>query len=96
METNELKPMPKNSEVIKGDNHNVCKRAKKPTAPSAAARAAACIEDVCEHRLNMKYMEEEHKLQMELLRTKIEQAKVKMEVQKSSLATLKDSPKIFL
>ncbi|GFW86521.1 myb_DNA-bind_5 domain-containing protein [Trichonephila clavipes] len=48
------------------------KRAKTPTAPSAAARAAACIEE--EHRMKIKYMEmdeerknEEHQLRMEQL-----------------------------
>ncbi|GFR11207.1 myb_DNA-bind_5 domain-containing protein [Trichonephila clavata] len=63
------------------------KRGKKATAPSAAARAAACIED--EHRLNIKHMEEEHKLRMELLRAQIE-------VQNSLLATLKDKHTIIL
>ncbi|GFQ97075.1 myb_DNA-bind_5 domain-containing protein [Trichonephila clavata] len=67
---------------------------KKPTAPSAAARAATCIED--EHRLNTKHMEEEHKLRLELLRAQIEETKAKTEVQKSLLATLKDNPTIIL
>ncbi|GFW13310.1 hypothetical protein TNCV_3767271 [Trichonephila clavipes] len=58
--------------ATEGDISYVRKRAKTPTAPSAAARAAACIEE--EHRMKIKYMEmdeerkkEEHQLRMEQL-----------------------------
>ncbi|GFQ95549.1 hypothetical protein TNCT_664831 [Trichonephila clavata] len=84
------KPTAKMARSLKDTFTMFCKSGKKPTAPSAAA----CIEE--EHRLKIKHMEEEHKLRMELLRAKIKQTKAKTEVQKSLLATLKDSPKIFL
>ncbi|GFQ74474.1 myb_DNA-bind_5 domain-containing protein [Trichonephila clavata] len=64
------KPTPKIVRPLKETLSMFRKRGKKATAPSAAARAAACIED--EHRLNIKHMEEEHKLRMELLRAQIE------------------------
>ncbi|GFR23539.1 myb_DNA-bind_5 domain-containing protein [Trichonephila clavata] len=64
------KPTPKIERPLKETLSMFRKRGKKATAPSAAARAAACIED--EHRLNIKHMEEEHKLRMELLRAQIE------------------------
>ncbi|GFR16123.1 myb_DNA-bind_5 domain-containing protein [Trichonephila clavata] len=81
------KPTPKIVRPLKETLSMFRKRGKKATAPSAAARAAACIED--EHRLNIKHMEEEHKLRMELLRAQIE-------VQNSLLATLKDKHTIIL
>ncbi|GFR07755.1 myb_DNA-bind_5 domain-containing protein [Trichonephila clavata] len=81
------KPTPKIERPLKETLSMFRKRGKKATAPSAAAKAAACIED--EHRLNIKHMEEEHKLRMELLRAQIE-------VQNSLLATLKDNHTIIL
>ncbi|GFQ81845.1 myb_DNA-bind_5 domain-containing protein [Trichonephila clavata] len=81
------KPTPKIERPLKETLSMFRKRGKKATAPSAAARAAACIEH--EHRLNIKHMEEEHKLRMELLRAQIE-------VQNSLLATLKDNHTIIL
>ncbi|GFR28421.1 myb_DNA-bind_5 domain-containing protein [Trichonephila clavata] len=81
------KPTPKIERPLKETLSMFRKRGKKATAPSAAARAAACIED--EHGLNIKHMEEEHKLRMELLRAQIE-------VQNSLLATLKDNHTIIL
>ncbi|GFR22707.1 myb_DNA-bind_5 domain-containing protein [Trichonephila clavata] len=81
------KPTPKIERPLKETLSMFRKRGKKATAPSAAARVAACIED--EHRLNIKHMEEEHKLRMELLRAQIE-------VQNSLLATLKDNHTIIL
>ncbi|GFX42047.1 hypothetical protein TNCV_353541 [Trichonephila clavipes] len=77
------------------------KRAKTTTAPSAAIRAATCIEE--EHRMKIKYMEmdeerenEEHQLRMEQLRIKIAHAKEKIKAQKILVTTLKGSPKIYL
>ncbi|GFQ85611.1 hypothetical protein TNCT_476861 [Trichonephila clavata] len=85
-----LKPTPKIARSLKDTLTMFSKCDKQPTAPTAVA----CIEE--EHRLNIKHMEEGHKLRIELLRAKIEQTKAKTEVHKSLLATLKDSPKIFL
>ncbi|GFX24181.1 hypothetical protein TNCV_2436741 [Trichonephila clavipes] len=69
MDMNDLKPTPKIARPLKETLAMFRKRAKTPTAPSAAARAAACIE---EHRMKIKYMEmdeerknEEHQLRME-------------------------------
>ncbi|GFQ79667.1 hypothetical protein TNCT_52661 [Trichonephila clavata] len=84
------KPTPKIARSLKDALTKFSKCDKQPTAPTAVAY----IEE--EHKLNIKHMEEEHKLRMELLRAKIEQTKAKTEVHKSLLATLKDSPKIFL
>ncbi|GFU66912.1 hypothetical protein TNCV_749621 [Trichonephila clavipes] len=68
---NDLKPTPKIARPLKETLAMFRKRAKTPTASSAAARAAACIE---EHRMKIKYMEmdeerknEEHQLRMEQL-----------------------------
>ncbi|GFT27291.1 uncharacterized protein TNCV_5140751 [Trichonephila clavipes] len=72
MDMNDLKPTPKIARPLKETLAMFRKRAKTPTAPSAAARAAACIEE--EHRMKIKYMEmdeerknEEHQLRMEQL-----------------------------
>ncbi|GFT14026.1 myb_DNA-bind_5 domain-containing protein [Trichonephila clavipes] len=72
MDMNDLKPTPKIARPLKETLAMFRKRAKTPTAPSAAARAAACIEE--EHRMKIKYMEmdeerknEEHQLWMEQL-----------------------------
>ncbi|GFX46426.1 hypothetical protein TNCV_238881 [Trichonephila clavipes] len=54
MDMNDLKPTPKIARPLKETLAMFRKRAKTPTAPSAAARAAACIE---EHRMKIKYME---------------------------------------
>ncbi|GFT51534.1 uncharacterized protein TNCV_4218961 [Trichonephila clavipes] len=101
MDMNDLKPTPKIARPLKETLAMFRKRAKTPTAPSAAARAAACIEE--EHRMKIKYMEmdeerknEEHQLRMELLRIKIVHAKEKIEAQKILVTTLKGSPKIYL
>ncbi|GFX31811.1 hypothetical protein TNCV_171441 [Trichonephila clavipes] len=100
MDMNDLKPTPKIARPLKETLAIFRKRAKTPTATSAAARAAACIE---EHRMKIKYMKmdeerknEEHKLRMELLRIKIAHAKEKIEAQKILVTTLKGSPKIYL
>ncbi|GFV89551.1 hypothetical protein TNCV_5016691 [Trichonephila clavipes] len=55
MDMNDLKPTPKIARPLKETLAMFRKRAKTPTAPSAAARAAACIEE--EHRMKIKYME---------------------------------------
>ncbi|GFX53580.1 uncharacterized protein TNCV_2326951 [Trichonephila clavipes] len=67
IDMNDLKPTPKIARPLKETLGMFRKRAKTPTAPSAAARAAACIEE--EHRMKIKYMEmdeerknEEHQL----------------------------------
>ncbi|GFS54983.1 hypothetical protein TNCV_2440841 [Trichonephila clavipes] len=100
MDMNDLKPTPKIARPLKETLAMFRKRAKTPTAPSAAARAAACIE---EHRMKIKYMEmdeerknEEHQLRMEQLRIKIAHAKEKIKAQKILVTTLKGSPKIYL
>ncbi|GFW33339.1 integrase catalytic domain-containing protein [Trichonephila clavipes] len=69
MDMNDLKPTPKIARPLKETLAMFRKRAKTPTAPSAAARAAACI--VEEHRMKIKYMEmneerknEEHQEQL--------------------------------
>ncbi|GFX66207.1 hypothetical protein TNCV_341821 [Trichonephila clavipes] len=101
MDMNYLKPTPpKIARPLKETLAMFRKCAKTPTAPSAAARAAACIE---EHRMKIKYMEmdeerknEEHQLRMEQLRIKIAHAKEKIEAQKILVTTLKGSPKIYL
>ncbi|GFT16557.1 DUF1758 domain-containing protein [Trichonephila clavipes] len=54
MDMNDLKPTPKIARPLKETLAMFRKRAKTPTAPSAAARAAAYIE---EHRMKIKYME---------------------------------------
>ncbi|GFW15558.1 hypothetical protein TNCV_4656981 [Trichonephila clavipes] len=53
MDMNDLKPTPKIARPLKETLAMFRKRAKTPTAPSAAARAAVCIE---EHRMKIKYM----------------------------------------
>ncbi|GFX83871.1 hypothetical protein TNCV_2546621 [Trichonephila clavipes] len=53
MDMNDLKPTPKIVRPLKETLAMFRKRAKTPTAPSAAARAAACIEE--EHRMKIKY-----------------------------------------
>ncbi|GFU91951.1 hypothetical protein TNCV_3765761 [Trichonephila clavipes] len=101
MDMNDLKPTPKIARPLKETLAMFRKRAKTPTAPSAAARAAACIEE--EHRMKIKYMEmdeerknEKHQLRMELLRIKIAHAKEKIKAQKILVTTLKGSPKVYL
>ncbi|GFY70107.1 myb_DNA-bind_5 domain-containing protein [Trichonephila inaurata madagascariensis] len=98
---NDLNPTPKKAMPLKETLEMFRKSVKTPTAPSAAAKAAACIEE--EHRIKIRYMEmdeerknEEHKLRMELLMIKIALAKEKMEAQKILITTLKGSPKIYL
>ncbi|GFX52817.1 hypothetical protein TNCV_3720071 [Trichonephila clavipes] len=101
MDMNDLKPTPKIARPLKETLAMFRKCAQTPTSPSAAARAAACIEE--EHRMKIKYMEmdeerknEEHQLRMEQLRIKIAHAKEKIEAQKILVTTLKGSPKIYL
>ncbi|GFT69923.1 myb_DNA-bind_5 domain-containing protein [Trichonephila clavipes] len=53
MDMNDLKPTPKIARPLKETLAMFRKHAKTPTAPSAAARAAACIEE--EHRMEIKY-----------------------------------------
>ncbi|GFW05156.1 hypothetical protein TNCV_2904461 [Trichonephila clavipes] len=55
MDTNDLKPTPKIARPLKETLAMFRKRAKTPTAPSAAARAAACIEEE-QHRMKIKYI----------------------------------------
>ncbi|GFU71715.1 myb_DNA-bind_5 domain-containing protein [Trichonephila clavipes] len=85
------------------------KRAKTPTAPSAAARAAACIEE--EHRMKIKYMEmdeerknEEHQLRMEQLSNNMkmdeehklrnEEHKLRMELLRIKIAHAKEKMEV--
>ncbi|GFX47477.1 uncharacterized protein TNCV_618361 [Trichonephila clavipes] len=100
IDMNDLKQTPKIARPLKETLAMFRKRAKT-TAPFAAARAAACIEE--EHRMKIKYMEmdeerknEEHQLRMEQLRIKIAHAKEKIKAQKILVTTLKGSPKIYL
>ncbi|GFX60498.1 hypothetical protein TNCV_1182171 [Trichonephila clavipes] len=51
MDMNDLKPTPKIARPLKETLAMFRKRAKTPTAPFAAARAAACME---EHRMKIK------------------------------------------
>ncbi|GFX92531.1 zinc finger MYM-type protein 1-like [Trichonephila clavipes] len=98
MDMNDLKPTPKIARPLKETLAMFRKRAKTPTAPSAAARAAACIE---EHRMKIKYMEmdeerknEEHQLRMEQLSNNIkmneerknEEHKLRMELLRIKIA----------
>ncbi|GFS71091.1 myb_DNA-bind_5 domain-containing protein [Nephila pilipes] len=83
------------------------KPTSEPTAPSAAARAAACIE--VEHLQTMKYMEreeirkekraeaenKEHELRMELLREQIKLTKTKTKFHEKLVSTLEENPKLF-
>ncbi|GFU37140.1 myb_DNA-bind_5 domain-containing protein [Trichonephila clavipes] len=62
MDMNDLKPTPKIARPLKETLAMFRKRAKTPTAPSAAARAAACIEE--EHRMKIKYMEMDEERKM--------------------------------
>ncbi|GFW46994.1 myb_DNA-bind_5 domain-containing protein [Trichonephila clavipes] len=102
MDMNDLKPTPKIARPLKETLAMFRKRAKTPTAPSAAARAAACIE---EHRMKIKYMEmdeerknEEHQLRMEQLSNnmkmdeerKNEEHKLRMELLRIKIAHAKE------
>ncbi|GFU04475.1 myb_DNA-bind_5 domain-containing protein [Trichonephila clavipes] len=102
MDMNDLKPTPKIARPLKKTLAMFRKRAKTPTAPSAAARAAACIE---EHRMKIKYMEmdeerknEEHQLWMEQLSNnmkmdeerKNEEHKLRMELLRIKIAHAKE------
>ncbi|GFV84921.1 hypothetical protein TNCV_4299031 [Trichonephila clavipes] len=53
MDMNDLKPTPKIARPLKETLAMFRKRAKTPTAPSTAARAASCIEE--EYRMKIKY-----------------------------------------
>ncbi|GFT32789.1 myb_DNA-bind_5 domain-containing protein [Trichonephila clavipes] len=102
MDLNDLKPTPKIVRPLKETLAMFRKRAKTPTVPSAAARAAACIE---EHRMKIKYMEmdeerknEEHQLRMEQLSNnmkmdeerKNEEHKLRMELLRIKIAHAKE------
>ncbi|GFS68833.1 hypothetical protein TNCV_409151 [Trichonephila clavipes] len=103
MDMNDLKPTPKIARPLKETLAMFRKHAKTPTAPSAAARAAACIEE--EHRMKIKYMEmdeerknEEHQLWMEQLSNnmemdeerKNEEHKLRMELLRIKIAHAKE------
>ncbi|GFX44413.1 myb_DNA-bind_5 domain-containing protein [Trichonephila clavipes] len=106
MDMNDLKPMPKIARPLKETLAMFRKRAKTTTAPSAAARAATCIEE--EHRMKIKYMEmdeerknEEHQLRMEQLSNnmkmdeerKNEEHKLQTELLKIKIAHAKEKIK---
>ncbi|GFY67046.1 hypothetical protein TNIN_232391 [Trichonephila inaurata madagascariensis] len=106
MDKNDLKPTPKIARPLKETLAMFRKHAKTPTAPSAAARAAACIEE--EHRIKIKNMEmdderknEEHQLRMEQLRLnmkmdeerKNEEHKLQMELLRIQIAQAKEKMK---
>ncbi|GFX57652.1 myb_DNA-bind_5 domain-containing protein [Trichonephila clavipes] len=99
MDMNDLKPTPKIARPLKETLAMFRKRAKTPTAPSAAA----CIEE--EHRMKIKYMEmdeesknEEHQLRMEQLSNnmkmdeerKNEEHKLRMELLRIKIAHAKE------